>query len=195
MSIYETISAPFRYVDSLEGKHHILLFYEDQEYARLIEFRFIKNGLTSQENCVYITGEDSGYVVLKFLSYGIPLHYFQSGKLRIIQLHAESKNRDELSDKCKKDLELIREHLLPPFRIVGRLVPNISTIDGMSVEVELEKKTHCCFDDYGGSIMCTYDLSKIEKTRRKEWMEDLRATHDAMICATKFGQGGVFRTY
>ena len=192
MSVYDKISAPIRYVDSLDGKQHILLLYEDQEYARIIEFRFIKNGLDSQENCIYITDEDSGQVVIKFLSYGIPLHYFQSGKLRVIQIHNTFTNMNEIANGCEKDIKMILEYLIPPFRIVGRIVPNVTTINGISVELEFEKKTHDCFDESRGSIMCTYDLSKIEKTRRRKWMEDLRQNHHATIYATKFGEGGVF---
>ena len=43
MNTQETLSVPFRYVDAIEHKQHILLLYEDAAYARLIEFRFIKN--------------------------------------------------------------------------------------------------------------------------------------------------------
>jgi hypothetical protein len=82
----DTMPIPFRYIDSLEDKQHIALFYDDPEYARLIEFRFIKNGLLKGEQCVYATEEDSGSIVLKFLNYGIPLSYFLSRKLRVIQI-------------------------------------------------------------------------------------------------------------
>jgi len=191
MSIYETLSVPFRYVDSLEQKQHILLLYEDPAYARLIEFRFIKNGLADGETCVYVTHEDSGSIVLKFLNYGIPMQYFQSGKLRIIQMRETCCNGEKMLEKSRKDVETILDGLVPPYRIVGRIVSNISTIDGISVQLELEKKTHSCFEDFRGSVMCIYDISEIEKTRRKSWMEDLRQTHHTIIHATKFGKGGV----
>lgn len=191
MSIYETSSVPFRYVDSLEQKQHILLLYEDTAYAQMIEFRFIKNGLAIGENCVYVTHEDSGSIVLKFLNYGIPLHCFQTGKLKVIQLHEQCGNEMQISDKCKKDIEMILASLLPPYRIVGRIVPNISTVEGMTVQMNLESKTHSCFEDFRGSIMCTYDISKIEKTKRKAWIKDLHQTHHTVIHATKFGEGGV----
>lgn len=191
MSIHETLSAPFRYVDSLEKKQHILLLYEDPAYARLIEFRFIKNGLAEGENCIYVTHEDSGSVVLKFLNYGIPLQYFQNGKLRVIQMHELCGTSEKIMEKSKKDLESILEGLIPPYRIVGRIVPDISTIDGITIQLEFEKKTHSCFEDFRGSVMCTYDISKIEKTRRKAWMEGLRQTHHTIIHATKNGNGGV----
>ena len=191
MSIYETLSVPFKYVDSIEHKQHILLLYEDPAYARLIEFRFIKNGLADGETCVYVTHEDSGLIVLQFLNYGIPMQYFQNGKLRVIQMHETCSTGEAMFEKSKKRVEEILEGLIPPYRIVGRIVPNISTLDGMSVQMDLEKKTHACFEDFRGSVMCTYDVSTIEKTKRKTWMESLRKTHHTIIHATKFGQGGV----
>lgn len=191
MSTYETLSVPFRYVDSLEQKQHILLLYEDPAYARLIEFRFIKNGLADGETCVYVTGEDSGSIILKFLNYGIPLQYFQSGKLRVLQMQETCHTGEAMLEKSKRDVETILENLIPPYRIVGRIVPNISTIDGITVQLEIEKQTHSCFEDFHGSVMCTYDVSQIEKTRRKTWMESLRKTHHTVIHATQFGMGGV----
>jgi hypothetical protein len=181
---------PFRYVDSVERKQHILLLYEDTAYAQMIEFRFIKNGLANGENCVYITHEDSGSLVLKFLSYGIPLSSFQTGKLRVIPLSNGSDGAHAL-DKYKKDVEIVLEGLVPPYRIVGRVVPNISTVEGITKQLEIESASHSAFEDYGGSVMCTYDMSKIEKTKRKTWMEELHRTHHTVIHATKFGEGGV----
>lgn len=192
MSIYETMPVPLKYIDSLEQKQHILLLYEDPDYARLIEFRFIKNGLASGECCLYVTSEDSGSIVVKFLSYGIPIQYFQSGKLKVIQIRETCGGQEEIMQKCKKDISMILDGLIPPYRIVGRIVPNISTIDGMTVQMELEKKTHSRFDDMMGSIMCTFDMSKMERSRRKIWLEGLRASHHVVIHAPRFGQGGVF---
>jgi KaiC/GvpD/RAD55 family RecA-like ATPase len=191
MNISETLSAPFRYVDSLEKKQHILLLYEDPAYARLIEFRFIKNGLADGEMCVYVTHEDSGSVVLKFLSYGIPLHFFQNGKLRVIQMHDDYRNGKDILEKSKEDVKSILDSIIPPYRIVGRIVANVNTIDGITVQMKLEKQAHSCFEDFRGSVMCTYDISKIEKTRKKAWLAELYQIHHAIIHVTKSEQGAV----
>ena len=194
MATCDSMAIPFGYLDSLEKRQHILLLYEDPEYARLIEFRFIKNGLANGESCLYVTSEDSASIVVKFLSYGIPLYYFQSGKLKVIQVREACGGKDEMLQNCKKDISVILDRLIAPYRIVGRIVPNISTTDGMSVQMEIEKQTHRKFDDLGGSIMCTFDISKIEKSRKKAWLEELRSSHHIVIHAPKFGQGGVFCT-
>jgi hypothetical protein len=186
------MSVPLRYVGSIEKRQHILLIHDDVGYAQMIEFHFIKNGLLNQENCVYVTHEDSGSIVLKFLNYGIPLQCFNNGKIKVIQLHDTCGNAEQISDRCKKDVEMILGNLIPPYRIAGRIVPNVSTVEGITVQLDLECRSHSCFDDFGGSVMCTYDISKIEKTKRKSWLEELRRTHHAIIHATKFGEGSVW---
>lgn len=191
MTSYE-MPTPFRYIDELDKIQHIGLFYDDPEYARLLEFRFIKNGLLRGEQCIYATEEDSGSIVIKFLSYGIPLRYFQSGKLRVMQMQPRCGDHKEIFDKCKKDLETIRQSLVPPFRVVSRLVPDVGTMDGILIELELERAVHCHFDDFCGSVMCPYDISKLEISKRKEWLKELREAHHVSIYAPKFGHGGVF---
>ena len=184
---------PFKYIDSLEHKHHIALFYEESEYARLIEFRFIKNGLENGDHhCVYATEEDSGSIILKMLNYGIPLEYFQKKKLKVFQIHRTCGSREEIMKRCKIDLDMILSELISPFRIVSRIVSDVSTNEGMSVELELERMIHEKFEDFGGSLICPYNISGLEPSKRKQWMEDLRATHHAVIYAPRFGEGGVF---
>jgi DcmR-like sensory protein len=178
----------------LESRKHIGLLYEDSEYARMIEFRFLKNGLVNGEQCVYATEDDSGSIVLKMLSYGIPLEYFENKKLRVYQIHQSGSSRDEIMKSCKRDIEMVLADLQSPFRIVSRIVPDVSTITGMSVELELERETHRCFDDFGGSVMCPYDLSKIEKSKRKEWIAELVKNHHKVIYASRFGEGEVVST-
>jgi len=62
----------------------------------------------------------------------------------------------------------------------------------MSVELELECTTHEKFEEFGGSLICPYNISGIESSKRKHWMEELRASHHAIIYAPRFGEGGVF---
>ena len=189
----ENIRKPLEFVDSLdESRKHIALFYDDPEYARFVEFRFLKNGLVKGEHCVYATEEDSGSIVLKMLHYGIPLEYFETKKLLVYQIHSYHDSHEELTNRCKRDAEMMLFALPPPFRIAGRIVPDISTAAGMLLELEFERKTHTCFDDLGGSVMCRYDLSKIEKTRRKEWLAELRENHHDVIYVPLSEKGGVF---
>src|SRR5689334_12971555 len=122
---------PLKYVDSVDTRKHIALFYEESEYARLIEFRFLKNGLMRGEQCIYATDEDSGAIVLKMLSFGIPLEYLENKKLRVYQLHDGFTSRDKILENSKKNIQSILSGLKSPFRIVSRIIPDVNTLVGM----------------------------------------------------------------
>lgn len=180
---------PFEFVDSIKERQHISLFYEDPEYARLIEFRFLRNGLDLGEQCVYVTGQDSGSIVLKMLQYGIPLKYFQDGRMRVYQVQRACGGTGEIMNNCKKDIGLILSKLKSPFRMVSEIVHDTSTTTGMSVELELERSVHQNFELFGGSLICPYCVSDMESQKRKKWMEELIANHHAVIYAPRFGEG------
>ena len=184
---------PIEYIDSLKTKKHIALFYGDPEYARMIEFRFLKNGLIAGEQCIYATDNDTGTIILKMLRFGIPLEYLQTRKLRVYQIHSATGNHEEMLFECKKQIESIFSELVKPFRVVARMIPDVSTLKGISVEVELESAAHNIFEDLGGYIMCPYNLSKIEKSRSNEWIASLMKSHHTVIYAPRFGGGEVFR--
>lgn len=190
--MYDLSPIPLEYIDSLEKSQHIGLFYEEPEYARIIEFRFIRNGLAMGEQCIYATGEDSGSIVLKMLTYGIPLRYFQTGRLKVYQIHNTCGSTENIIENSKKMIGKIMDGIIAPFRIVSKIVPDVSTIEGMSAELELERAVHRKFNDFRGSLICPYDVSKIESSQRKKWLEALRATHHSIIYAPRFGKGGVF---
>jgi hypothetical protein len=190
--MHDTNPIPFKFVDSLKERQHIALFYEDPEYARLIEFRFLKNGLDLGEQCVYATEQDSGSIVLKMLTYGIPLKYFQDGRIRVYQIQRACGGTKEIMANCKKEIAVILSNLASPFRIVSRIVHDVSTRNGMAVELELERSTHGSFELFGGSLICPYDVSKMESSKKRQWMEELRENHHAVIYAPRFGEGGVF---
>src|SRR5439155_1622188 len=51
-------SIPLKYVDSLSDKKHLVLLYDDEEYAQRIEFEFLKKGLMTGDSCIYATEMD-----------------------------------------------------------------------------------------------------------------------------------------
>jgi hypothetical protein len=81
--------------------------------------------------------------------------------------------------------------LKEPFRIVSRIVSDVSTEQGIMAELEIEKCVHGCFEEFGGMIMCPYDISTIEKKNRLEWVQTLYSHHHAVIYLPKIGESGV----
>lgn len=191
--MYTESSIPIEFIDSLEEKQHLMLFYDDSEYARLLEFWFLKRGLELGETCIYATDEDSGSIVLGLLRYGFSLDDFLLKRVQVFYIRPISGTTEEILLECKKEVTRILSKVKRPFRIVSRIVSDVTTIQGISAELELEKITQECFDDLGGTIMCPYNISKIEKSRRLKWVQALYSYHHAVIYIPKVGECGVIR--
>jgi hypothetical protein len=182
----------FKFIKGLDTRKHILLLYDDTDQARKVEFEFIKKGLEKGEHCIYATEEDPGYIILKMINDGINVKDFVRENLHVYQMPNPFNDPDGPIEGCKNNLKMILADSKPPFRIVGRLVSDVSTIEGISVEMELERYAHDGFDNYGGSVMCIYDIAKIETSRRKEWLASLIENHHVLISVSKSQKSGVF---
>lgn len=183
---------PIDYIDSLALKRHILLLYENVGMAKLMMFRFIKNGLLDGQYGVYVSGENPADSVIEMLKFGIPIQYFENKKLLVYHVCNRCASSEEFIGTTKRDLINILSKINMPYRVVGRLVPPIDTKAGMTLEMELEKITHKNFDDFNGSFMCTYDISKIEHSRKEKWLQELKENHHDVIYVPNSEYGGVF---
>ena len=192
MKMSYNISSHIKFIDKVEGPQHIALFYNNPEHARMFEFQFLKNGLKKGEQCVYATDDDPFFIVSKMSHYGINVEtYLTNGLLRVYQVPDPTKDHEGIATSCKKTVTKILSELKSPFRIVGRIVPDVSMIEGITAQLELEQITHKNFDSIGGMIMCRYDLSKMEPVRRKEWMKNLYENHHFVIYEQGFQEGVV----
>lgn len=188
----EPESVPLKFVEELDDRKHLVLLYDDPEYARKIEFQFIKKGLESDEHCIYATEEDPGFIMLAMINNGIAVSdYLQNNLLHIYQITDSTESGDLLSN-AKKNLERILSDSKPPFRVVARIVSDISTAEGMSAELKLEHDFHKSFDGFDGTVICPYDITKIENNKIDQAIPSLFKTHHATIYALKSRQGGVF---
>lgn len=82
----------------------------------------------------------------------------------------------------------------PPYRFVGKTVSDIETKDGMKFGILLEKTGHQHFDELNCSLLCYYDISKMEPTRRHEWISSLLRNHHYVIYAAEPNKAVAFET-
>ena len=188
-----TIKPIFEFICTLENKKHMLLLYDDQNYAKQIEFEFLKKGLEKEQHCIYATEEDPGYIMLKMMNYGIPIDcYKRKNLLHVFQMPNPFGDDCSGLEGCKNNIATILAESKPPFRIVARAVPDVSTHEGMLTELELEHYLHSTFDEFGGSVICPYDITKIESTSRKKWIAGLLENHHNLLYVSKSEKSGVF---
>jgi hypothetical protein len=184
---------PLQFVDSLDTDKHIVLFYDEPEWAWTIEFRFINNGLLKGENCIYATHGDANVIEDAMIKYGIDVEGFKKENLlHVYDIPNPMDDTETPARAAEKLWEYIMTDSKPPFRIVTRLVPDVSTEKAISVELDMEHNIHARYHDFNGSLICPYHVNKIAEKERGRWIIGLLQNHHAVIFAPKFGKGKAF---
>ncbi len=83
----------------------------------------------------------------------------------------------------------------PPYRFVGRTITDIESKQGMQLGLAPERSGHEHFGEFDNSQMCYYDISRIEKSRRDEWIRGLLKSHHQVIYASEQDKAVAFETF
>ena len=174
---------PISYIDKIETKKHLMLVYDDTSKGREVEFHFIRRGLEKNERCIYLTHGNTKLIESDIEKYGIDVRYYKKNKM----LHVyQIPNPLEYTEGILTGVEnMIKQFPIDPkipFRIVGRLIPDVGFEESMSVQHHVEKIFHASFDNFGGSVMCTYDFSQIQSNNMwRDWLAKLESCHHATL--------------
>lgn len=80
------LKTPLEFVKDIEAGMHIVLFFEETEYARAILFAYLIQGIEKKENCFYITSKEDKFFIKKEFEYSF---------LKFRESHKEYKNKFE----------------------------------------------------------------------------------------------------
>ncbi|MDE1828876.1 MAG: MEDS domain-containing protein [Thaumarchaeota archaeon] len=186
------VTEPFRYIDSFEGRKHILLVFDDLTEGKMIQFRFLRNGLRAGESCFYLTHQEPSVIEREMSMSEVvdAREWIEKEQLHIYPIRDLSQDKDGMLKGYQKILEMIQQYR-PPYRVVGRAILDIKTEMSMEVQYVLEKVFHSRFETLEGSFLCYYDWSEMGGNRLR-WLERLSRTHHAVIFATNFRRGLTF---
>ena len=92
------------------------------------------------------------------------------------------------------EIEESTKGMKPPYRFVGKTVSDVETKEGMKFGILLEKSGQQHFDELNCSLLCYYDISKIEPTRKDEWISSLLRNHHYVIYASEPNKAVAFET-
>jgi hypothetical protein len=207
-------------MDNLEElPKHIVMFYEEPEYARMVALRFLKNGLERGELCKYDIPtddgdfdadyadiDDKGFVEQEMQDYGIDTTYYKDKGL----LHLYSFRENHITDfnSFRRGTEDAHRTLLkqfgsvskfPNWRGIGRPHTNIKTNSGRVAQLQIEKYFQNDVLAKGisnsGTAICTYRLNNISEALDKQelWVKELIQSHDAVIYLPRNGNGLALR--
>ena len=195
MSTEGTSYRPIKLLDKMEGNNHIVLLYYNENYADLVVARYLLNGLQKGESCIFFTSDKPETIEERLFVKGIDVDsYKRTNSLRIFRIEKyDTSNLDALGT-----LKSIREEatrgMKPPYRFVGRTIRDTGTIEGMNLGLVVERTGHEHFEEFDNSQLCYYDISRIEQSKRDEWIGGLLATHHYVIYASEPDKAVAFET-
>ena len=186
---------PVKFLDQMEGNNHMVLLYDNQEYADLIIARYFLNGLKKGESCVFFTSDRPESAEERLSAGGVDVdRYRKAGLLRIFHVgKVDSGNLDPLAILKGIRKESTRG-MKPPFRFAGRTILDTESKEGMLSGLAVEKMGQDHFAEFDNSQMCFYDISKLEKTKRDEWIKGLLKNHHQVIYASDPDKAVAFET-
>jgi DcmR-like sensory protein len=196
---------PLNFVRNLGRGKHVVLFYEEVEYARMLLFEFLKSGLMQNKRCSYISEEGIEMVKREMYDAGIGTHEFlNNGQLLVHQI-ANLANHPHIPPIELEKLSQLALHPgtkkngVQPDRLVLKCIFKINTQQQIRSNLEWErdyrdrdlKRLH-------GTIICTYPVNDILFTISDaigdygRWMSNLLELYDGVIFARKFWKGVAF---
>jgi hypothetical protein len=186
---------PLTFVDQLEKNKHIMLLYDNQKYAFWIIARFFLNGLNNGESCIFFTSDNPNVVENRLNREGIDVRYYKNNNLlRIYTIERSDDNKLDTLRVLKHIRKDATKGMKPPYRFAGRTITDTETKEGMKLGIVLEEVGHENFDSFNNSQMCFYDISKIEKSMRPKWIQDLLKVHHCVIYASEPNKAVAFET-
>lgn len=88
---------PLNFVHNIKGGRHIVLFYEEAEYTKLISFQFIKSDLEHKKVCCYISEDNLEVVKKEMTDIGIDVDKFiMDGLLYCYEVSSLTDHRRDL---------------------------------------------------------------------------------------------------
>ncbi len=210
-----TIPHPLNFIATLDSRPmHIALFYEDEDYAKQIEYAFLRNGLAKSQHCIYTThGEDSSSnaddeeeswgegdgsnstviesIRLEMIKHGIDVNKFEkSGYLHIMKINDPRSDPSGFEKGIENILDRILQGKKPPIRLVCNSRKIIENSEDARANMLLERSIHSNFlDEFPGLLMCPYQLNKVPSRIQLEWFLNHMQHHHSAIFAPKYFEG------
>jgi MEDS: MEthanogen/methylotroph, DcmR Sensory domain len=186
---------PMKFVDHMESNKHILLLFDVQKYAHWIIGRYFHNGLAKGESCIFYTADRPEVMEKQLSAGGIDVNLFKKkNQLRIYEVERSNDNKHDILHTLNQIREESKKSMKPPYRFVGGTITDVKTKDGMKFSILLEQNGHQHFDEFNHSQICYYDISKIEPTRKHEWISSLLRNHHYVIYASEPNKAVAFET-
>jgi hypothetical protein len=186
---------PIKFLDRMERNNHIVLLYDNEEYANLVISRYLLNGLQKGESCIFFTADKPEIIEERLSAEGIDVDsYKQTNSLRIFRIERSDADKFDALGTLKHIREEATKGMKPPYRFVGRTIMDTGSKEGMKLGLVVEKTGHEHFEEFDNSQLCYYNISGIEQSKRNEWISELLKNHHHVIYASEPDRAVAFET-
>jgi MEDS: MEthanogen/methylotroph, DcmR Sensory domain len=195
MSAEKANYRPIKFLDRMERNNHIVLLYDNEEYADLVISRYLLNGLQKGESCIFFTADKPEIIEERLSAEGIDVDsYKQTNSLRIFRIERSDADKFDALGTLKHIREEATKGMKPPYRFVGRTIMDTGSKEGMKLGLVVEKTGHEHFEEFDNSQLCYYNISGIEQSKRNEWISELLKNHHHVIYASDPDRAVAFET-
>ena len=187
---------PLDFIHSQNKFKHIVLYYDDIKFGKKIQFEFIKKGLSNKENCIYTIpyNEDTSIIENEMDKHGIDSQYYiKKGLLTIFKIPDLLVHPKGFLDGSKDVLDkmLSGKAADKPFRLTARFIDKLNLSMEIEANMILEKYYHDRFDNYNGSVLCSYDVNICPFSKNNHWLETILQNHHSAIFITNTDGKGI----
>jgi hypothetical protein len=182
---------PVEFAMNLRAGDHSILIYHDSYDARTIEAAFLLTGLLRGEHAIYLTAfEDPAWTSKSLEEAGVRdiERYHDQGLLKILKIKSPADETEEFTHAFGELYKKVLAGVKPPYRLVGRLY-NLVFEKQVERNIKVETTTQNMSKVIGGSIMCSYDMSKISDQMQLPWFPPAVKAHHALISAPGGNRG------
>jgi hypothetical protein len=175
---------PARFVRELKEKSSLLVFYEDQSYARLLGFLFLDSGLKNGHWCLYLSCETTQDVEAGLASAGIDVAASKADN--ILKTHNITNHR---KDQITKLIEEFVKNAKSHSRII--IQHDRFTRAQQHDLLSIEEFIQTLFERHDISVLNIYNTEFIDDAK---FMQQIISIHEYTIFAPDFGKGIVIKT-
>jgi hypothetical protein len=186
---------PQGFIERLKNNKHVVMLYDNEKRASSIIAQYFAEGFKKGGSCIFFTDIDPVEISRRLVAQGIDVaRYEKENRLRIFKIPSSSEeNVDALKGLKSMTAETTRG-MKPPFRFVARTIADIGSVDGMIQGMKLEKIGNDHFEEFDISLLCYYDIRKMEQSKRDHWIKGLLENHNSVIYASDAGKAVAFET-
>ena len=186
---------PKGFIDRLEDNKHIVMLYDNEKRADSIVAQYFIEGFKKGGSCIFFTDVDPVAIRRRLIAQGIDVgRYEKDNRLRIFKIPASDGGKGDALKALKAMTAETTRGMKRPFRFVGRTITDIESVNGMLQGMKLEKIGNDHFEEFGISLLCYYDIRKLERSKRGQWIRGLLDNHNSVIYASGAGKAVAFET-